>query len=68
MYYIFAWLMFGFISWIHAYKHKQFLYEKSFVIMPLFMLGGMISYLCLVFYWILTKRGRKLYHNPFHNR
>jgi len=59
------WLLFGFISWVYAYRSRQFLEEREFAVIPMYLVGGFLSYLCLVFYWIKTNMGRKLCNNPF---
>lgn len=62
---IIGWALMGILSWIYAYSTRQFLEEREFAVMPMYMVGGFASFMCLVIFWMISKRGDKLVKNPF---
>jgi hypothetical protein len=67
LYYILGilWLSLGFISWIYAYSERQYLEYREFAVIPMYMASGMLSFFCIIIYWIISNRGKKFVNNPF---
>jgi hypothetical protein len=69
LYYILGivWAVLGFISWIYAYNERQFLEYREFAVIPLYIMSGALSFLCIILYWLISHRTRHFVSNPFRN-
>ena len=62
-----VWVFLGIITWIISYRYIQILNTRDFVMLAVYSLVGVFSFLGLIVYLIVTKNEKKMFFNPFYN-